>query len=46
MLQGCLCQQFFFLTARPWNPLHIERFPLVYDLNGFISLELTDTLHL
>ena len=29
-------------TARLWNSLPIECFPLTYDLNGF-SLELTDT---
>ena len=26
---------FFPLTARLWNPLAIECFPLIYDLNGF-----------
>ena len=24
-------------TARPWNSLPAERFPLAYDLNGFRS---------
>ena len=28
---------FFPLTARPWNSLSIECFPLTYDLNGFKS---------
>ena len=30
-----LCQQSY--TARPWNSLPVERFPLAYDLNGFSS---------
>ena len=30
-----------FLTARIWNSLPLECFPLIYDING-ISLELTD----
>ena len=28
---------FFPLTARVWNTLPIECFPLTYDLNGFMS---------
>ena len=28
---------FFPYTARPWNSLSIEHFPLKYDLNGFKS---------
>ena len=34
MLQECLCQQFFSHTARLWNSLPIECFPLTYGLNG------------
>ena len=28
---------FFLRTVRPWNSLHIERFPLTYDIIGFKS---------
>ena len=34
---------FFPRTARPWNSLPIECFPLVYHLKMALSLELTDT---
>ena len=38
MLQGCLCQHFFFpRTAKLWNSLPIECFRLTYNLNGFNS---------
>ena len=30
-------KSFFPLTARPWNSLPIEFFPLTYDLKGFRS---------
>ena len=33
---------FFPRTARMWNSLPIEYFPLTYNLNGFKSRELTD----
>ena len=33
---------FFPLIARAYNSPSIECFPLTYDLNGFLSLELTD----
>ena len=39
MLQGCLYQQFP-RTARLWNSLPIEFFPLTYHLVA-LSLELT-----
>ena len=28
---------FFPRTARPWNSVHVEYFPLFYDLNSFKS---------
>ena len=34
---------FFPRTARLWNSVPTEFFPLTYFLSGFISLELTDT---
>ena len=34
---------FFPHTARLWNSLPIEYFPLTYNLNSFKSIELTDT---
>ena len=38
MLQGRLCEQFFSPgTARLWNLLPIELFPLNYDTNDFNS---------
>ena len=40
MLQGCLCHHinsFFRRTARLWNSLPIECFPLTSDLSGFKS---------
>ena len=39
MLQGCLCEQFS-RTARLWNSLRVECFPLTYDVIA-LCLELT-----
>ena len=35
--KGIYVNSFFPHTARLWNSLHIECFPLAYDLNGFKS---------
>ena len=37
---------FFPRTARLWNSLPIECFPLTYDLNGFNCIELTGNFSL
>ena len=37
---------FFPCTARLWKSLPTECFPLTYDLNDFLSLQLTDTCSL
>ena len=35
--KGVYVNSFFLHTARPWNSLPVECFPLTYDLNGFNS---------
>ena len=45
ILLGCLHQQFFPRTARLWNSLHIECFPLTHDQDFIQALLLTPVLH-
>ena len=42
--KGIYVNSFFSRTARLWKSLPIESFPLTYDLNDFLSLDLTETV--